>query len=305
LILEFLKLLFAAVLLWWGATWLVESSARIAKALRVSELVIGLTVVAFGTSAPELAVTLQAALGGYIPISVGNVVGSNIFNIGFILGGVAMVRALKTEAWIVYRDGLFVIAVTLLLVALLYLWPPLGSWEGGLFLALLGFYLVFLFARREEIPEASLEERARWWDPFLVLAGLLMITGGGRVLVSSAAALAKALGISEWAIGLTVVAAGTSAPEFVTSLVAVLKGRYGISAGNILGSCTFNILGALGLAALFRPLTVGPEALWSLLLLVGLSALLVAFMRTGWVLDRREGVILALVGLGCWLFNLL
>ena len=95
MILEFLKLLFAAVLLWWGATWLVESSARIAKALRVSELVIGLTVVAFGTSAPELAVTLQAALGGYIPISVGNVVGSNIFNIGFILGGVAMVRALK------------------------------------------------------------------------------------------------------------------------------------------------------------------------------------------------------------------
>lgn len=284
---------------------MVEGSARIAKALRVSELVIGLTVVAFGTSAPELAVSLQAALGGYIPISVANVVGSNIFNIGFILGGVAMVRTLKTEAWIVYRDGLFVTAVTLLLLALLYLWPPLDKSRGGLLLALLGFYILFLFARRGEVPQASLEERARWWHPLSVLAGLMMIAVGGRVLVSSAATLAKALGVSEWAIGLTVVAAGTSAPEFVTSLVAVLKGRYGISAGNILGSCTFNVLGVLGLAALFRPLTVGREALWSLLLLVGLSALLMAFMRTGWILDRREGVILVLVGLGCWIFNLL
>jgi len=299
---ETAKLLGSVVLLWWGATWLVESSARIAKSLRVSELVIGLTVVALGTSAPEFAVTLQAAVRGHGALSVGNIVGSNIFNIGFILGGVAMVRSLRTEAWIVYRDGLFVVAVTALLGVLLWAFPPLGRWEGGLFLGLLLLYLLFLFGRRRAY---EIGQGARWWDPLLVLTGLGLIVLGGRLLVSASVAIARSLGISEWAIGLTVVAAGTSAPEFVTSLVAVLRGRYGISAGNILGSCVFNILGALGLAALFRPLGVGSEALQSLLVLIGLEGLLVVFMRTGWVLSRGEGVALVLLGLATWFFNLL
>jgi len=299
---ETAKLLGSVVLLWWGATWLVESSARIAKSLRVSELVIGLTVVALGTSAPEFAVTLQAAVRGHGALSVGNIVGSNIFNIGFILGGVAMVRSLRTEAWIVYRDGLFVVAVTALLGVLLWAFPPLGRWEGGLFLGLLLLYLLFLFGRRGAY---EIGQGARWWDPLLVLTGLGLIVLGGRLLVSASVAIARSLGISEWAIGLTVVAAGTSAPEFVTSLVAVLRGRYGISAGNILGSCVFNILGALGLAALFRPLGVGSEALQSLLVLIGLEGLLVVFMRTGWVLSRGEGVALVLLGLATWFFNLL
>jgi cation:H+ antiporter len=287
--------------LWLGAVWVVEAAARLARRLGMSELVIGLTVVAVGTSAPEFAVTIAAALRGQADISVGNVVGSNIFNLGFILGGVALVRAMNTTRTLVWRDGMMLIGVTFLL--LFFLWDlTLSRWEGLVLMSLLVLYLLYVVYRREppdqeEIPAGAFQ----WQDGPRLLAGMALIAVSGHFLVDSASSLARFMGLSEWVIGVTIVAAGTSTPEMATSLIAVLRGRYGISAGNLIGSDLFNLLGVLGLAALLRPLTVEAGAYGSLLLLSTLVILVVIMMRTGWKISRPEGAFLIIVNLLRWM----
>ncbi len=237
-----LIVLLSVLALWWGAVWVVESAARIARRLGMSELVIGLTIVAIGTSSPEFAVTVGAALKGQGDISVGNVVGSNIFNLGFILGGVALVRAIATSRTMVVRDGGMLIATTLLLV---FFFRDLSivRWEGAILLTLLVAYVGFLLCQRKPVEDVPTGE-FHWYEIPRLLAGLALVIGGGHFLVEAAVALARTFGVSEWAIGVTIVAAGTSAPEFATSLVAVIRGRHGISAGNLIGSDIFNLLGS-------------------------------------------------------------
>ncbi|WP_448594630.1 sodium:calcium antiporter [Thermoflexus hugenholtzii] len=297
-----LLILLSVLVLWGGAVWIVESAARIARRLGLSELVIGLTVVAIGTSSPEFAVTVGAALKGQGDISVGNVIGSNIFNLGFILGGVAMVRAIATSRTMVVRDGGVLIAITLLLL-LFFLDLHIARWEGMILLALLVLYIGSLLYFREAIEDAPPGE-FRWYEVPRLLIGLALVVGGGHFLVEAAVALARMVGISEWAIGVTIVAAGTSAPEFATSLVAVLRGRHGISAGNLIGSDIFNLLGVLGLAATIRPMTVDPSVYSSLWMLAGMVVLIVIFlMRTGWSLSRWEGALLVLINLIRWILD--
>jgi len=299
---DLLLMLVAATGLWWGAVWLVDSAARIAKRLGMSELVIGLTIVAFGTSAPEFAVTVNAALRGQSDISVGNVVGSNIFNLGFILGGVALVRAICTTPPLVRRDGGALIGTSLLLLLLLSD-LSLARWEGALLMLLLAVYLLVLFRSRtpleDEVPAGSVH----WYDVPRLLAGIAIVVGSGHLLVESASGLARVFGVSEWVIGVTIVAAGTSAPELATSLVAVVRGRHGISAGNLLGSDLFNLLGVLGLAAALRPMTVDSSSFGSLLMLCGLVVLVVLMLRSSWQLSRLEGGILVVLNLARWIMD--
>lgn len=299
---DLLLMLIAASGLWWGAVWLVDSAARIAKRLGMSELVIGLTIVAFGTSAPEFAVTVNAALRGQSDISVGNVVGSNIFNLGFILGGVALVRGIRTTRPLVHRDGGVLIGTSMLLLLLLSD-LSLARWEGALLMLLLAGYLLMLFRSRTPLEDEVPAGPVHWYDVPRLLAGIAIVIGSGHLLVESASDLARSFGISEWVIGVTIVAAGTSAPELATSLVAVLRGRHGISAGNLLGSDLFNLLGVLGLAAVLRPMTVDSASFGSLLMLCGLVMLVVLMLRSGWQLSRVEGGILVVLNLARWIMD--
>lgn len=290
------------IALWRGAVWVVESASRIAKRLGVSELVIGLTVVAMGTSAPEFAVTVGAALKGQANISIGNVVGSNIFNLGFILGGVALVRAIKTTRSLVYRDGLVMVGITLLLI--LFLRDLfMERWEGATMLALLAGYIALLIYQKDGSDEDLPEGEFQWPDIPRLLGGIALVVAGGHYLVEAASSLAREAGVSEWVIGVTIVAAGTSAPELVTSLIAIMRGHYGISAGNLIGSDIFNLLGVLGVAGAIQPMKIDPGAYSSLYVLSGMVVLVVIMMRSGWKLSRREGAVLVLINIARWIMD--
>lgn len=296
-----------------GAHWLVEAAARIAKRLGVSELVIGLTVVAFGTSAPEFAVTLTAAFKDHGDISVGNIVGSNIFNLGFIMGGCAAFHAIPTSLTLFKRDAPFLVGTSLLLFAMVGIDLRLDRYDGIVLFALLMGYLLVLFKQRKNVTEMALEpEEASTVvsgvpnlprDSLLLVAGLVLITGGSHVLVDSATAVARAFGVSEWVIGVTIVAAGTSAPEFATTLAGVVKRRFDISAGNLIGSDIYNLLGVLGLAGMLRPVGVDPMARYSILALALMVIVVLVFMRTGWRISRLEGLLLVLIALLRWIFD--
>lgn len=292
--------LVAIVALWKGADLLVESAARIAHRLGMSQLIIGLTVVAFCTSAPELMVSLVASIRGQADISIGNVVGSNIFNLGFILGGVALLRTVRTSASLVYRDGLVLIVVSGLLFFFLRD-QELSRGEGITMLALLAGYLMYLILGRhaetaEELPAGDFARS----DIFRLVGGAAAVVLGGHFFVEHASNLARHLGMSEWAIGVTIVAAGTSAPELATSLMAAVRGRHGLSAGNLIGSDIFNILGVLGIAGTVSPMMIRSEATGSLIMLCGLVLVVVIMMRSGWRLSRTEGAFLIIANLIRW-----
>ncbi len=298
------SVLFFPVCLYVGAVWLVDSAARIAKRLGISELVIGLTVVAFGTSAPEFVVTIRAALTGMPDLSIGNIVGSNIFNLGIILGLVAIISGVETKRTIVYRDGGWLTLAALAL--LVFLWDlRLERWEGMCLAGALAAYVLWLYRRREPLEEDEPADATALWnyswkDIPLLFFGLGVVIVSGEFFVRSAADLARMAGISEWAIGATIVGAGTSAPELATSLVAVTRGRHGISAGNLVGSDLFNILGVLGVAAILRPMQVSAGALPGVVILFLSMFVVFGCMKRGWKVTRGEGILLIAIALARW-----
>ncbi|MBN2418059.1 MAG: sodium:calcium antiporter [Deltaproteobacteria bacterium] len=288
--------------LWFGANLVVDTSVSSARKIGVSELVIGLTIVSIGTSAPEFAVSIFAALKGHGNISVGNVVGSNIFNLGFILGGVALVHPISTSSSIVKRDGSVLVLTTFLLLLLL-MDLFLSLWEGVLLISLLIAYILYLLYSRQATGEDISAGSFRWYTPLLLLFGLSVIILSSHFLVDSASSIARALGLSEWVIGVTIVAMGTSTPELVTSLVAVLRGHHGLSAGNLVGSDIFNLLGVLGLAGTLQPMAVSSEAYGSIFLLCLMVIIVVIMMRTGWKITRAEGGALVCLGMVRWILD--
>ncbi|MGE4504377.1 MAG: calcium/sodium antiporter [Desulfovibrionaceae bacterium] len=296
----------AAFLLWIGANWIVDSASAIARKFRVSELVIGLTIVAMGTSAPEFLVTATAAFKGMADISLSNVVGSNIFNLGIILGTMAAIRPIPTNKTILYRDGLLLWAATgaILLMATT---GRLPAWFGVALLAALTLYMGYLFFRGSPlvVEETTETHSATWKDYPKLLVGFAAISWGGELMVTHATNLATGLGVSSWVIGVTIVAAGTSLPELVTCLAASLKGRNEMLLGNLLGSDFFNFAGVLGLTCLLRPLEVSPSAMPNLYVLVGMVGLVLVFIRTGWQVRRWEGLLLISINLGRWVFDFL
>lgn len=292
------------VALWKGADWLVESASRIGKSFGLSDLVIGLTIVALGTSAPEFAVTIAAALAGRSDISVGNVIGSNIFNLGFVLGGVAAIRAITTTPKLVYRDGVILIGITILLRFFVNDLRMTAIEGTVLVVALLAYIGFLLWQREERNTEEVADGDVTWFDWVKLLGGLALVVGGGHYLVEGASAIARIFGMSEWVIGVTIVAAGTSTPELATSLTAVLKGKHGISIGNLVGSDIFNLLGVLGVATLLNPhMTVDAGARMSLNVLILMVTVVVIGMRTGWKISRLEGSALVLINLVRWITN--
>ncbi len=305
LVIQLLGMALSVALLGKGADLFVDGASQIARKMNISELAIGLTLVGFGTSSPEFAVSIGAALTGRPDLSVGNIVGSNIFNLGFILGGCAIVAPIACSRQLVFRDGLFLIAVTSAL-GFFISDLELTRIEGGIMVALLVGYLGFLFFNNsgfesgEEVEEVNISP----WTIPLGLVGLLMVLGGAHLLIECASEVARNFGMSEWAIGVTIVAAGTSAPELVTCLVAALKGKHGISAGTLIGSDLYNLLGVLGVASLITPMTVDPSGKTSVFLLVAMVVLVVCFMRSGWKISRAEGTFLVSLNLVRWLTDM-
>ncbi len=265
-------LLFIAgiILLVWGADLLVRGAARLAAAAGVSPLVIGLTVVAFGTSAPELAISVRAALLGQSDLTLGNIIGSNIANILLILGLAAVVAPLLVAPQLLRREVPAMIGISLLLW-LLAADGSLTRGDGALLVALLGAFLAAtLWANRSarpaggpitptgSAPDRSMSTLA--WNLALVIGGLILLVAGAQWLVDGAVAAARALGVGEVIIGLTVVAVGTSLPEIATSMLASIRGEREIAVGNVVGSNILNILGVMGLTTLLtpEPIAVGP-----------------------------------------------
>ncbi|MEX1198597.1 MAG: calcium/sodium antiporter [Pseudohongiellaceae bacterium] len=291
----------ALVLLFVGAEGLVRGSSSLALRAGVSPLVVGLTIVAFGTSSPELVVSIEAALSQQGDIAVGNVVGSNFFNIGIILGLTALLCPIPVHRQIIRLDGPIALGVALLLVVLL-LDQSLARIEGLLlFAGILGYiWMSVSLSRREEQADsttpdgASVASPARHWglDVVFILGGLAVLVAGSRLLVEHAISLATDLGIDEAVIGLTIVAAGTSMPELATSVVAAVRRQPDIAIGNVIGSNIFNILGILGLSSLVSPITAPGISLVDYGMMIVFTVLLIPLLYTGRILHRVEGIVL-------------
>ncbi len=309
-----LSLIAGLVLLVIGAERLVLGASRIAMFIGISPLVVGLTVVAFGTSSPEFAVSLQAAGSGSGGIVLGNVVGSNIFNVLMILGVSAAILPLKVARRMIRVEVPILIFVSILL----YFLARSGTltWISGLILSL-GLFLYIGFqiysGRREKqqvAEEASPQKKtALFFNIFWVILGLAFLVLGSRFLVDSAVSIAKFFGVSDLVIGLTIVAAGTSLPELVTSIVASFKGEHDIAVGNVVGSGVFNILGVLGFSLLLSPqgIPVLPAAVrFDIPVMIFVSLLCLPVCFSGRHISRPEGIVLvALYGiyLGYLIFN--
>lgn len=292
-----------------GAEFLVRGASRLAVMIGVSPLVVGLTVVAFGTSAPEFAVSIKAALSGQADLTVGNVIGSNIFNILFILGLSAVVTPLLVASQLIRFDVPLMIGVSLLVIVMA-IDRSFGRVDGAILFGGLLTYTggLIYFTRRRGVVEIDPEVAALIGTPapgkpwvravvstLLVISGLVMLGAGSSWLVDSSIVFAKWLGVSDVVIGLTVIAIGTSLPEVVTSVVASLKNERDIAVGNIVGSNLFNLLGVLGLASLLAPdgIAISMQVLWfdlPVMVAVAVSALPIFFI--GGTISRWEGGLL-------------
>ena len=288
-----------AALLYVGGEFLVRGAVRLAARIGVSSLVIGLTVVAFGTSAPELAATLVSAFQGVPAIAIGNVVGSNIANVGLILGLTAMVYPLEASLRFIRREIPAAVVVGLLLLPIMA-GGSIGRAEGAILLVLLGVYLWYLFQHDEkpmldEIEDDVREdhERPLWLLAGGVAVGVLLLIAGARLLVEGAVDIATALGVPERVIGLTLVAFGTSLPELASSLVAAVRREGDLILGNIIGSNIFNVLAVLGATAAIQAVPVDLGATWmDIAIMLGFSLALLPMMTFGYKLGRKRGATL-------------
>ena len=252
--------------------------------------------------------TISAAVTKQTDISIGNVIGSNIFNLGFILGGTAMIRPIVTHRKMFERDGLFLLITTALIFFLFFgfdgwtMGDSFTQYEGVLLFSLLIAYVAFLFIKKDP-PEEVHPNSATLMSYVYLLTGLVMIVVGGHLMVQHASNVARYVGVSDWVIAVTIVAAGTSAPEFATSVTAALKGRHGIAIGNLIGSDLFNLLGVLGLAGIINPTIISEDIFNSVFLLVIMVGLTLLMIRTNWRLSRAEGTILVTINLIRWYFD--
>ena len=258
-VIQLVLLALGFVLLVKGADWFVEGASKVAEKFGIPQLVIGLTIVAIGTSLPEAAVSVSAALKGSAEITIGNIVGSNIMNVLLILGITAVIKPIAVQKSTVRYELPFVIAVSALLMGLGYIDHVVGHTDGIILWGLLICYLVYLLMMakkgenaQEETPEGN-KPMPVWKMIVLIIVGAVMIVIGSDVAVDAATALARIFGMSERLIGLTIVAFGTSLPELVTSATAALKGKADIAVGNIVGSNIFNILFVVGTSAVITP----------------------------------------------------
>ena len=296
-----------------GADWLVNGASSIARRAGISEFVIGLTIVGFGTSCPELVVSLTGAIEGNSDISVGNVVGSNIFNVLFILGLTAMVLPVGMTDKNRRIDIPITLGVTILLIILgitgSMSGPGISRWEGVLMLLVFSAYLFYCFKSdsKDEFSETQQATLSITKSIALTLTGLAGLIFGGDLFVDSATALARQIGVSDKFIAVTILAGGTSLPELATSLVAATKGKEQLALGNILGSNVFNAMLILGLSSVITPLSFASMTIVDIITLVLSAVLLLIWAYTGRKnrIDRREGaaMLLCYVAYNVFLFS--
>lgn len=307
MILNILLLVVSLAMILYGASWLTDGGSAVAKRFGMSEMVIGLTIVAFGTSAPELVISLVSALKGSAELAIGNVVGSNIANVLLIVGVVALVRPIRIEQSVLTREIPFVVLASVaLLAAGNKVWLDGGenvvTRVDGIMLLL--FFMVFLrytFSQATKVPDSASEEKgisesketeetgkkeiSLWRALLMIGGGLAALIWGGDIFVDNASRLAFSIGISEAVVGLTIVAVGTSLPELATSVVAAIKGHSGMAVGNVIGSCLFNILFVLGASAVITPLPLGGIGNLDMLTMTGAALM---FWIFGWKIGDRE-----------------
>ncbi len=311
--LNFVFLLLGIALLTVGGEALIRGSLAAAKRLGVSPLLSGLVIVGFGTSAPELVVSVNAAIDGQPDIAIGNVVGSNIGNILLILGICALITPLAVKPLALRRDAVTVVAASMLFLILVG-GSALGRVDAAIFLSALAAYLVWAYwseryhaapsgvLHQAEAEELSIVPKSVFWTVIAVVLGLLLLIAGSQVLLMGAIGIAAHFGVPEAVIGLTLVAVGTSLPELSISVIAAIRRHADVAVGNILGSNIFNLLGILGVSALLQPLPVHQRILdFDQWVMLGTSLLLLLFLYTGRRLSRVEGGIL-LVGYGAYVW---
>ena len=309
---DILLLIIGLLLLAFGGEGLIRGSSALAVRLGLTPLVVGLTVVAFGTSAPELVVSTGAALSDNDGIAVGNVVGSNILNIGLVLGVASLLSPVRVKLQVLKYDAPIMTAASILTLILLKV-GMIYLVHGLLFLALLIGYIIFtvFVARRQIYPEVECEyqegipcrSKSLGLDILFIIGSLLLLVFGARLMVASAADIARLLGVSEAVIGLTIVAIGTSMPELTTSVLAALRHQSDIAVGNVIGSNIFNIFGILGAASIIKPLTRSGITDLDLWVMVIFSIALLPLLYTGLKLRRWEGGLL-LMAYGAYLWAL-
>lgn len=278
---------------------LVKGSSALALRFGISPLVAGLTVVAFGTSAPELVVSINASISNHGNMAIGNVLGSNIFNICIILGLSSIIAPLKVKMQLLKFD---IPILTIFTLIFLYFFNDrqISFWEGILFLSLLITYTIIniILSKKEknievleEFNESVKGKDQKWYFSLsLVLAGITILIVGSELLIKGAVFVARYMGVGETIISITILAAGTSLPELASSLVATIKKEYDIAIGNIIGSNIFNIVGILGISAIIKPLNAIAISNIDLYFMVGISLLLIPFLRTHYTLKRDEGI---------------
>ena len=297
------QILAGIVLLYFGAEWLVSGGVKIATRLSVPSLIIGLTLVAFGTSAPELAVSIDSALNGQGDISIGNVAGSNICNIGLILGAAALINPLSVKLQLFKFDSPVMVLAALGLALFCWFTGGVPRWGGVLFLLLFAAYTIvlILLARREKRDaDNSVSEEAHilswrdsfWFSAVLVIVGLGLLIAGAKILVTGAVEIGRICGLSEAVIGLTIVAIGTSLPELATSVVAAIRGERDIAVGNVVGSNIFNVFAIMGIVPLISPVKVTGIGTVDWVVLLLFSIVLLPLMRSGFEISRKEGAVL-------------
>ncbi len=285
--------------LWKGADWLVEGAASIALAAKVSTIVVGITVVAFGTSLPEMAVSLAASVKGEPEITLGNVIGSNIANILLVLGIAAVINPLKVDRHVVTRDTMLVLGSGVLIL-MLAMTGHLTRVHGLIMLAAFVGYLAYYVRdamRHKQVDMPDVEDYHPGVSLVMLVGGIVCILVGSDILVDSAVFIAESFGISPAIIGLTMIAVGTSLPELATSAVASKKGESDISIGNVLGSNVFNSLLVLGLAAVLfaGSIPVDSALLWDVALMTVVCLFLVPTLWTGHTLTRTEGAFMLVI----------
>ncbi|MCG3088946.1 calcium/sodium antiporter [Sporosarcina cyprini] len=303
----YILLLVGFVLLIKGASYFVDGSSNIARLLQVPPILIGLTIVAFGTSSPEATVSILAALEGSSDVAVGNVVGSNIFNITLVVGLTAFLYPLKVEAETIKKEIPFTLLASVSLLILMsdvalqgFSENMITRSDGFIFLLFLCIFVYYIIevglkSRKNAVNEPAPENISWGKNIFITIIGLAAIIFGGDLVVNNGTKIAYSLGMSETLVGLTIIAVGTSLPELVTSISAALKKESEIALGNIVGSNIFNILFVLGASAVISPLQVNDKVFMDVVLMIALTVILLIFSRTGYKVGKREGMVLAVV----------
>ncbi|MGG0717918.1 calcium/sodium antiporter [Robertmurraya massiliosenegalensis] len=304
----YILLIIGFALLIKGADFFVEGSSNIASLLKIPPIIIGLTIVSFGTSSPEAAVSITAAMNGNAGVTLGNVIGSNIFNITFVIGVTAFLNPLKVENATIRKEIPFTLLASVALLILIsdisLQFVGVNSVTRGDGFILLLFFAIFMYyifelalnsREKELVVEEPSKKKGSWGkNTLFTIGGLAGIIWGGDLVVDSATTIAYSLGMSETLVGLTIVAVGTSLPELITSVTAAYKKLSEIALGNIVGSNIFNILFVLGTSSAISPLPVDGKLFTDIILMIGLTIMLFIFSRSNYRIGKIEGLIMAL-----------